>query len=67
MKEYEFDYIISIRGTGSMYANSKDEVIDTLNSEDISKELKGKVFCTKTIDFFIEQANVEDLNNIKEI
>lgn len=67
MKEYEFEYTISIRGTGNMYANSKDEVIDELNNSDLEKEIKGKMFYSNNIDFFIETLNVEDISSIKEI
>lgn len=67
MKEYEFDYIISIRGTGNMYADSKDEVIDELNSTDLVKEIKGDMIHSNNIDFYVEKLNVEDITNVREI
>ena len=64
MKEYEFEYTISIRGTGNMYANSKDEVLEETTNINFMKQIFEKdVFD----NFEIDDVNVEDITNIREV
>jgi len=62
MKEFEFEYIASIRGTGFIYADNKEDAIEKINATNRNEFLNNE-----GISLDIESLNIEDVINVKEI